>query len=176
MPVVQNRWALVIGNGAYEAEIGPLQNPVNDATDMAATLQQLGFDVTLRLNATRQQMEEAIAAFRRRLRPGGVGLFYFAGHGVVEKVGQKEEGFLLPHDADPDDALTQGVAMGDLARWIERVEAQAVVVCLDCCHAGKVICREGVSLRSAPRRPSWHERSQCSAMTASRCWPAGCPA
>src|SRR6266511_2379430 len=71
-PVAQNRWALVIGNGAYEVEVGPLQNPVNDATDMATTLQQLGFEVTLLLNATRPQMDEAIAAFHHRLRPGGV--------------------------------------------------------------------------------------------------------
>src|SRR5262245_34286309 len=81
-PVAKNRWALVIGNSAYGAEVGPLPNPVNDATDMAATLQSLGFEVTLVLNATRQQMEDALAAFRRQLRPRGVGLFYFAGHGA----------------------------------------------------------------------------------------------
>jgi Caspase domain/Bacterial SH3 domain len=81
-PVAKNRWALVIGNSAYGAEVGLLPNPVNDATDIAATLQPLGFEVTLVLNATRQQMEEALAAFRRQLRPGGVGLFYFAGHGA----------------------------------------------------------------------------------------------
>jgi serine/threonine protein kinase len=31
--------------------------------------------------------------------------------------------------------------MADLARWIEGVEASAVVVCLDCCHAGKILHR-----------------------------------
>ena len=67
-PVAQNRWALVIGNSAYGTDIGLLPNPVNDATDMAATLQLLGFKVTLVLNATRQQMEEALAAFRYQLR------------------------------------------------------------------------------------------------------------
>jgi hypothetical protein len=65
VPVAQNRWALVIGNAAYGAEIGPLQNPINDATDMAVTLQQLGFEVIVLLDATRPQMEEGIAAFRR---------------------------------------------------------------------------------------------------------------
>ena len=33
------------GNSAYGAEISPLPNPVN-ATDIAATLQPLGFEVT----------------------------------------------------------------------------------------------------------------------------------
>ena len=101
-PVAQNRWALVIGNSAYGADIGPLPNPVNDATDMAATLQPLGFEVTLVLNATRQQMEEALAAFRRQLRPGGVGLFYFAGHGAqVEGTN-----YLIPIGANVEKATT----------------------------------------------------------------------
>src|SRR5262245_39850368 len=81
-PVAQNRWALVIGNRAYEADIGPLPNPINDTTDIAASLRPLGFEGILALNATRQQMEEALAAFHRQLRPGGLGLFYFAGHGA----------------------------------------------------------------------------------------------
>ena len=101
-PVAQNQWALVIGNSAYGADIGPLQNPVNDATDMAATLRSLGFEVTLVLNATRQQMEDALAAFRRQLRPRGVGLFYFAGHGAqVEGTN-----YLIPIGANVEKAAT----------------------------------------------------------------------
>jgi formylglycine-generating enzyme required for sulfatase activity len=102
VPTVRNRLALVIGNAAYGVEIGPLQNPINDATDMATTLQQLGFEVILLLDATRPQMEEAIAAFRRQLRPGGVGLFYFSGHGAqVEGTN-----FLIPIGANVESAKT----------------------------------------------------------------------
>jgi uncharacterized caspase-like protein len=102
VPVAQNRWALVIGNSTYGADIGPLPNPVNDATDMAATLQPLGFQVTRILNATRQQMEEALTAFRSQLRPGGVGLFYFAGHGAqVEGTN-----YLIPIGANVERAVT----------------------------------------------------------------------
>lgn len=43
VPAAPNRWAPVIGNAAYGVEIGPLQNPINDASDMAVTLQQLGW-------------------------------------------------------------------------------------------------------------------------------------
>jgi hypothetical protein len=101
-PVAQNRWALVIGNAAYGAEIGPLQNPVNDATDMAVALQQLGFEVVVLLDATRQQMEDGIAAFRRQLRQRGVGLFYFAGHGAqVEGTN-----YLIPLGANVESAMT----------------------------------------------------------------------
>lgn len=68
-------------------------------------------------------------------------LIYFAGHGTVQAIGKHQEGFLLPYDADPDDIVTRGIAMSDVARWIDGIEASAVVVCLDCCHAGKVILR-----------------------------------
>ena len=48
-----NRVALVIGNGNY-VHIGRLSNPENDATDMAAALGRLGFEVTTHLDTTRR--------------------------------------------------------------------------------------------------------------------------
>jgi len=101
-PGAPNRWALVIGNSAYGADVGPLQNPINDATDMADALQGLGFEVTLVRDATRQTMEEALAAFTVKLRQGGVGLFYFAGHGVqIEGTN-----YLIPIGANVEKAVT----------------------------------------------------------------------
>jgi hypothetical protein len=76
----ERRTALIIGNSAYSS--GPLKNPVNDAADMSALLKKLGFSVTLKKNAGLQEMDEAIEAFGNSLKRGGVGLFYYAGHGV----------------------------------------------------------------------------------------------
>jgi len=76
----ERRIALVIGNGSYET--GPLKNPAHDATDMASAIQRLGFEVILKKNIRCQEMEEAVEDFGKRLRQGGVGLFYYAGHGV----------------------------------------------------------------------------------------------
>ena len=86
------RTALVIGNAAYSEDIGPLKNPGNDATDMAATLRQLGFVVTLVKDANHQRMAEAIEDFSRQLRPRSVGVFYYAGHGA--QVGGRN--YLIP--------------------------------------------------------------------------------
>lgn len=47
--------------------------------------------------------------------------------------------------------------MRDVARWIEDVEARSVVVCLDCCHAGKALTRDpagGAMPRNIGLRPS----------------------
>jgi serine/threonine protein kinase len=78
-------------------------------------------------------------------------VLYFAGHGLVHRFGPKDEGFLLPHDADPDDPITRGVAMSDVHRCIEGLTAGAVVVCLDCCHAGRIVPRSGTSVRTVAR-------------------------
>jgi formylglycine-generating enzyme required for sulfatase activity len=86
------RTALVIGNAAYSEDIGSLKNPGNDATDMAATLRQLGFAVTLVRDANHQRMAEAVEDFSRQLRPGSVGVFYYAGHGA--QVGGRN--YLIP--------------------------------------------------------------------------------
>jgi putative tryptophan/tyrosine transport system substrate-binding protein len=74
------RFALVIGNAAYSES--PSRNPINDATDLAALLQRLGFTVTLRRDADRRTMERAIEDFTSGVPPGSVGLFYFSGHGA----------------------------------------------------------------------------------------------
>jgi uncharacterized caspase-like protein len=83
----------VIGNSAYEREIGALPNAGNDAEDVASALRQLGFQVMLVRDAVYGQMDEALRAFHEQLRQHrGVGLFYFAGHGA-ELDGL---GYLLP--------------------------------------------------------------------------------
>jgi formylglycine-generating enzyme required for sulfatase activity len=77
------RVALVIGNGAYGEQAEPLRsNAPRDAEAMRDILRKRGFDVIMRTNATPQQMRQAIDEFRQRLQGGGIGLFYFAGHGL----------------------------------------------------------------------------------------------
>ncbi|MEN8219561.1 MAG: caspase family protein [Pseudomonadota bacterium] len=72
--------ALVIGNWAYQFK--PLENPQNDARDMAQLLsKQLGFEVIHKENLSFEQMQDEVLKFKLKLK-GQVGLFYFAGHGL----------------------------------------------------------------------------------------------
>lgn len=92
---VQRRLALVIGNGAYPSK--PLRNPTNDATAVAEELRKLGFAVTMGLNESQSEMEQMIRAFGDLLKSDcGVGLFYYAGHGV-QIAGRN---YLIPVNAD----------------------------------------------------------------------------
>ena len=62
----------------------------------------------------------------------------------------------------PTILLPHGVAMDEVARLMDAVQARAVVVILDCCHAGHILSREGTISRSLPRdmtiRPAAFEK------------------
>ena len=80
----KDKYALVIGNGAYKS--GRLKNPANDALLMGETLKKLGFKLIggkAHTNLNKEKMSEQIIELGDKLRSSkGVGLFYFAGHGV----------------------------------------------------------------------------------------------
>ena len=90
------RYALVIGNGNY-SDLGKLKNPVNDATDMAAALKSLGFQVSLLTDADLPTMEDAVQRLGNALSQSAesMGLFFYAGHGVQSG----GINFLIPADA-----------------------------------------------------------------------------
>ncbi len=84
-PTGLRRIALVVGNGAYQ-NAKPLKNPPNDAALVAATLKTLGFEVTVGTDKSQREMKQLVREFGRMLREtDGVGLFYFAGHGVQSR-------------------------------------------------------------------------------------------
>lgn len=77
------RFALVIGNGAYET--ASLANPPNDAALTTAALRDAGFAVTTVVDADQTKMKQQIRAFSQTVRnagPDAVAAFYYAGHGV----------------------------------------------------------------------------------------------
>jgi uncharacterized caspase-like protein len=94
-PAPESRLALLIGNSNYKAS--PLRNPVNDVRLMEATLKQAGFKVFRAENANRREMQRMVRDFGELLKKsGGVGLFYFSGHGLQVK----GSNYLVPVDTD----------------------------------------------------------------------------
>lgn len=129
--VGEQRVALVIGNAAYKE--APLRNPVNDATDMARALREMGFAVTLRTNATHKEMEQAIQQFGLDIRRGGVGLFFFAGHGIQSS----RSNYLVPIGANIQseaDLKFQSVDSGWVLAQMEDARNRVNIVVLDACR------------------------------------------
>ena len=126
------RIALVIGNGAYTSA-PPLKNPPNDARDMAATLRALGFDVTSGINANQRDMKRLIREFGQKLKAGGSGLFYYAGHGVQSK----GRNYLIPVDADIQsevEAEDAGVDVSLVLGYMDDAQNGLNIVILDACR------------------------------------------
>jgi tetratricopeptide (TPR) repeat protein len=128
----ERRTALVIGNGNYGAE-GNLRNPSNDATDVAKALRELGFEVTLLKDAGQQQMDEAIEKFNSQLKKGGVGLFYYAGHGV--QVGGQN--YLIPIGAKinrEQDISYKTIPLEQVLGAMEEARNPINIVIIDACR------------------------------------------
>jgi len=147
------RVALVIGNSAYRNVTG-LINPVNDATDIAAKLKTLQFDVILGTNVDHAKMSALISEFKAKVSREHVALLFYAGHGVAVN----RESFLLPIDTpDAIEVDDKGELRGDaanramisMASMLEPLEASRIgIVFLDACRNSSADARLGMTART----------------------------
>jgi hypothetical protein len=146
------RTALVIGNSRYKG--APLKNPANDAGAIADNLKKLGFNVVSQLDGGKTAMENAIRVYGEQLaRSKGVGLFYFAGHGLQ----LSWRNFLVPVDANLDrveDVPRQTVDLAGLLGGIGKAGNPMNIVILDACRdnpfGGELKSGKGLSQMDAP--------------------------
>lgn len=128
---IERRVALVIGNGSYKDS--PLVNPVNDAQDIAATLRAMNFEVVLGVNLSQEQMELKIQNFGRMISGGGVGLFYYAGHGIQVNGAN----YLVPVDANitiEEEVKYKSVDAGFVLAQMESARNRLNIIILDACR------------------------------------------
>ncbi len=126
------RTALVVGNADYS--FGALDNPINDAKAVAKSLKAAGFAVTLETDADQAEMQQAVTAFGDTLKQrGGVGLFYFAGHGVQ----MSGENYLLPVGGrirGEQDIKTGAVTATEIVEAMATARNGLNIVVLDACR------------------------------------------
>lgn len=125
------RVAMVLGNSAY-AHANPLPNAANDASDIAARLTEIGFDVHLGQDLSRTETLQLVEDFGKSLQSDDVALFFYAGHGV--QIGT--ENYIIPVDADPTDEqslVDQSVKLQTVLRTME-LRADHRIVILDACR------------------------------------------
>jgi hypothetical protein len=140
------RVAFVVGNGAYR-NVATLPNPPVDATAMAATLRNVGFDVVEGVNLTRNAMTEKLLDFGQRAQGADIALFYYAGHGIAIN----GVNYLLPVDADIKSEMDVklGAAINvDVTLDQTMADAKVKLVFLDACRDNPFAAR----IRSASTR------------------------
>ncbi len=130
--VATKRVALVIGNSDYDA--GPLLNPGNDARAIAEALRATDFEVLEYINLESQaDMKRAIREFGRKIQNGGVGLFYYAGHGI--QVDGKN--YLIPTKAEiyaEEEVEYESVDVGFVLSQMEIARNRMNILILDACR------------------------------------------
>ncbi len=142
----ERRVALIVGNAAYQQS--PLDNPVNDATDVDAGLKRAGFQTTLLRNATLAQMREATRRFADQLPTADVALIYFAGHGIESK----GRNYMVPVNADLKFEYELADQTYDASNWLEMLESvrstnadRVNIVILDACRNNNLIGARSLS-------------------------------
>jgi hypothetical protein len=134
------RVALVIGNNVYD-QLSPsmqLTSPKNDAADVAAALQRLGYTLVNDgpvIDASRDAITTATEKFAIAARDAEAAVFYFSGHGI--QVG--EDNYLLPSDTPKLTGLSTLNNRAILLRnsvmvALEEAGAETKVIILDCCR------------------------------------------
>jgi tetratricopeptide (TPR) repeat protein len=147
-PVSTGRVALVIGNSDY-ASVGALNNPKNDAREMAAVLRRLGFTRVMELyNLDHSAMGRALRDFGDHAAGAEWAVVFFSGHGI-EVNGTN---YLIPIDAQ----LKRDTHVADEAVSLDRVQAKVDaaskfgLVILDACRNNPFLSRM-VRARGATR-------------------------
>ena len=125
------RVALIIGMGDYRFVPG-LDNTINDARDLADTLDGIGFDVTQLLDASQQELLDAMDAFAFRAETADLALIYYAGHGVeVQGVN-----YFIPVDADVKsnrDVQRLAVSLDQVLTAVDAARVMRIVI-IDACR------------------------------------------
>ncbi len=146
------RIALVIGNGAY-TNAPALLNPSNDARGMSEALQKIGFTVIELRDGSKSQMSESISKARDALKgKQGVGMLYYAGHGLQIDA----RNYMVPIDAKiskASDVAPQTVDVGSVVEAFKTAGNRMNILVLDACRDnpfGGITSGKGLAPLDAP--------------------------
>jgi Caspase domain len=130
--LAERRVALVIGNSQYRGPGLALSNPRNDASDVAASLRALGFEVIEALDLDKRSLDLNLQKFARAATDADAVLFFYAGH-AMQFQGRN---YLTPIDAELEDEISlryQMVSLDDVRAALDRANGVKIMI-LDACR------------------------------------------
>jgi uncharacterized caspase-like protein len=96
-------------------------------------LEKKGFEVIYQEDGSIREMRKVLSKFYKKIEKGGVGFFYFSGHGI-EVEGQN---YLIPIDAkieDKSETEYEAVALGRVTKRMQNAKNRLNIVVLDACR------------------------------------------
>ena len=127
----KDRVALVIGMASYRS-VTALRNTINDAGELAQTLEGIGFDVDVLMDATRDETLAALDEFAFAAETADIALIYYAGHGVSVQ----GTTFLIPVDAQVKaarDIVSASITMDQMLAAVDGARKMSILI-LDSCR------------------------------------------
>jgi uncharacterized caspase-like protein len=135
---IGNKYALVIGTNKFTSW-NQLQNPINDASSIADTLQNLfGFKTTLLKNPSLKEIYNSLYSYRNILQENDQFVLYLAGHGYYDSTIFRD-GFIVTSDSKPlraDTFLTSYIPFNQLRNITDNFHSKQIMVLLDVCFSG----------------------------------------
>jgi uncharacterized protein len=127
----KDRVALIFGMANY-ASVTALKNTINDAEALALTLEEIGFQVDVRMDATKDEALAALGSFAFQAETADIALIYFAGHGVSVQ----GTTFLIPVDAkvrEAKDIVSASITSDQMQEAIGGARKMSILI-LDSCR------------------------------------------
>jgi hypothetical protein len=124
------RVALLIGNADYPDASTPLSTTIRDARSLAEELRRVDFDVELKENVGKADMQRAIDAFTGKIRNGSAALFYFSGYGIQVA----RQTYLIPVNAQlwtEAEVRRDGISLDSALAEMHRKGAKVKIVIID---------------------------------------------
>ncbi len=126
-------YALVIGNN-NNRYMPLLETAITDAKEITNVLaKKYGFNVSTLIDATRNEILEAISNLRKKLKPSDSLLIYYAGHGELDKI--NDRGHWLPVDAQKDNR-SSWISNVDISDHLNLFQAKHILIVADSCYSG----------------------------------------
>lgn len=145
--MAEARVALVIGNNTYQ-HVPRLEKAVSDARAVGDMLKRIGFKTSVLLDSDQRSMNSAVNRFVEDVGGGGIGVIFFAGHGVQIN----NLNFLLPVDfEDPrneSDVADQGISLQGVQDKLALAHAKFALLVIDACRDNPLPRKPGRSLGS----------------------------
>jgi formylglycine-generating enzyme required for sulfatase activity len=131
----ERRVAVIFANQNYQFNPLDLSKTYNDADDMKAALQRLGFKVLVfKRDLTRSVLNRELLQLETTLRGYDVAFFYYSGHGGS----YGNENFLLPTDIEPlsdaHDMKTFGISLDQVYEAFRKAQVKTGIVISDACR------------------------------------------